>query len=474
MVINHNEYDMKRISAIIIFLCIFAVEMPVSTNILSKQLQDDNFRWEKNTQKYCELVVNEEGSLVYKNDITKEKYEEYNSVLSNVDLYVNQYNSLQVLGAVNENVTSTYKDINLISKYNCVIDADNKKIIAGNKPFERCANASTTKILTCIIALEYGKLNEDVTVSKYASQMPKVKLGMKQGDSFVLEDLLYSLMLESHNDTAVAIAEHIGGSVEGFAKLMNKKVQDIGCRNTHFVTPNGLDDDNHYTCAYDMCLIASYALKNDDFKSIIQTKSKTITSDSNESYSLSNKDAFLDMYEGAFGVKTGFTSKAGYCFVGAAKRGEECYISCVLACGWPPDKSKKWNDTKKLMDYCFENNQSCININGKDGIKYIVDDFEITKSLDYNKELLSVNDKITNLCKNVICKTDKNVYVKYIFKLSKNNETDERITGNIIVYDNGYIYNITRINEKFEGEIINYAHITKYMLKNCLFLQDFD
>ena len=126
--------------------------------------------------------------------------------------------------------------------------------------------ASTTKIMTCILALEKGSPKDIVTVSKYAASMPDVQLNMQSGEQFRLADLLYSLMLESHNDTAVAIAEHIGGSVKGFAKLMNQKAAELGCNKTHFVTPNGLDSDKHYTTAYELCLIADYALKNSDFR----------------------------------------------------------------------------------------------------------------------------------------------------------------------------------------------------------------
>ena len=131
--------------------------------------------------------------------------------------------------------------------------------------------ASTTKIMTCLLALEQGNLKDTVTFSKRASSMPKVHLGASAGSSFCLEDLLYSLMLESHNDTAVAIAEHIGGSVEGFADRMNAKAADLGMKQTHFVTPNGLDAEGHASTPADMCRLAAYACQNESFLQIVST-----------------------------------------------------------------------------------------------------------------------------------------------------------------------------------------------------------
>ncbi len=246
------------------------------------------------------------------------------------------------------------KPTGMYAKAYCLIDADSNRILCSKDADSKLPMASTTKIMTCIVALENSSKNEIVKVSDYAASMPDVQLNMVSGDKFYLKDLLYSLMLESHNDTAVAIAEHIGGSVEGFAQLMNEKALEIGCKKTHFVTPNGLDNKEHYTTAYELCLIASYAIQNKNFLHIINTASHSFTNcDKTRSYSVNNKDAFLRTYKGSFGIKTGFTGNAGYCFCGAARRNGITLISSVLACGWPPDKSRKWSDTKKLMDYGF-------------------------------------------------------------------------------------------------------------------------
>lgn len=244
----------------------------------------------------------------------------------------------------------------MYAKSYCLIDADTKRVLYGKDENNKMPMASTTKIMTCIIALEKGDLKSKVPVSAYAASMPDVQLNMQSGDSFYLKDLLYSLMLESHNDTAVAIAEHIGGSVEGFAELMNKKAAELGCHDTHFVTPNGLDAKEHYTTARELCIIASYAIQNKTFLKIINTPSHQFANcKGSRKYSVHNHDAFLNSYPGAIGIKTGFTGTAGYCFCGAAKRNGKTLISSVLACGWPPNKRYKWSDTKKLMDYGFTN-----------------------------------------------------------------------------------------------------------------------
>ena len=249
--------------------------------------------------------------------------------------------------------SDTPKPLSLYASGACLMDAESGRILYGKEEQTPLPMASTTKIMTCLLALEQSSPSEEVSFSSRAVSMPKVHLGAAKGTSFSLNDLLYSLMLESHNDSAVAIAEHIGGSVEGFADKMNQKAAELGLTATHFVTPNGLDADGHQSTPSDMCRLASYACQNKDFLKIIQTPSKTISDNKGHSYSLTNHDAFLSSYSGALGIKTGFTGKAGYCFVGAAKRENLTLTSCVLASGWPPDKSRKWADTKALMDYGF-------------------------------------------------------------------------------------------------------------------------
>ncbi len=266
-----------------------------------------------------------------------------------------------------------------------VYDSDFERVLFEKSGFDKRAMASTTKIMTCIIALESGNPDMQITVSKYAASMPDVQLNMKAGDKFYLKDLLYSLMLESHNDTAVAIAEGIAGSVEAFAFLMNEKAKSLELADTSFVTPNGLDAEGHYSTAVDLCKLAAYAEQNSKFVEITNTVSYSFKEiNSGKQYTVNNKNQFLGMYEGAIGVKTGFTGKAGYCFVGAVNKNDNIITSAVLGSGWPPNKNYKWSDTKKLMNFVF-NNYRKIKINTgeyfKDSVKIPV--FSSTKAV-YN------------------------------------------------------------------------------------------
>ena len=231
-------------------------------------------------------------------------------------------------------------------------DGESGRILWEKNGDEPMAMASTTKIMTCLVALENGAMDDVVEISENAAAMPDVQLDAAAGDHFLMEDLLYALMLESDNDVAVAIAEHVGGSVEGFAEMMNRRASDLGCRQTHFVTPNGLDAQGHQTTAAELAKISAEAIKNPTFVKIINTPSRSFSNtEGNRQYQVSNKDAFLQMMDGAFGIKTGFTQDAGYCFVGALNRDGRTYVSVVLGSGWPPDKSYKWQDTIKLMNF---------------------------------------------------------------------------------------------------------------------------
>lgn len=216
--------------------------------------------------------------------------------------------------------------------------------------------ASTTKVMTCILALENASGDDYVTVSENAAAQPDVQLNMQVGEQYYLEDLLYSLMLKSHNDTAVAIAEHVGGSVEGFAAMMNEKAREIGCKDTHFITPNGLDakdaEGEHHTTARDLALIMRYAVKNETFLHITQTRDYTFSDLSKKrQFSLHNSNALLDMTDGVLSGKTGFTGNAGYCYVCACEKKGKTLIVSLLGCGWPGNKTYKWKDTMRLLEY---------------------------------------------------------------------------------------------------------------------------
>lgn len=245
-----------------------------------------------------------------------------------------------------------------------LMDAESGRVLFEKNANERMAMASTTKIMTCILALEKGNIEDVVTVTQNAATQPKVHLGMQAKEQFYLKDLLYSLMLESHNDSAVAIAEHLAGSVEEFANWMNDKAEEIGCETTYFITPNGLDEEDengfHSTTATELARIMSYCImdspKKEEFLSITATANHSFSNlAKSRTFSCNNKNYFLNMMDGAISGKTGFTNKAGYCYVGAVKRDERTFIVALLACGWPNNKNYKWQDTKELMEYAIEN-----------------------------------------------------------------------------------------------------------------------
>lgn len=241
-----------------------------------------------------------------------------------------------------------------------LMDADSGRVLFEKDGKTARPIASTTKIMTCILALEEGKPDLVCSVSEKAASQPEVRLGVREGETYLLEDLLYSLMLESHNDSAVVIAENTAGSVEAFAGLMNKKSEEIGCQDTYFITPNGLDASDeggtHSATAEDLARILRYCImespKREAFLTVTRTDSYSFTDLSGQrSFSLQNHNAFLSMMEGALTGKTGFTADAGYCYVGALENGGRTFIVALLACGWPNNKGYKWEDTKKLMQY---------------------------------------------------------------------------------------------------------------------------
>lgn len=241
-----------------------------------------------------------------------------------------------------------------------LMDADSGRVLFEKNGMDVKAMASTTKIMTCILALEQGNLDTIVTFSKNAVSQPKVHLGASEHEQFYMKDLLYSLMLESHNDVAVAIAEGVSGSVETFAKIMNEKAKEIGCENTYFITPNGLDAEDmngkHSTTAVDLAKIMSYCItkspKKEQFLEITQAPQYQFSNiKGSRTYSCTNYNSFLNMMEEAISGKTGYTNDAGYCYAGAVESEGRTLVVSLLACGWPNHKDYKWTDMKKLATY---------------------------------------------------------------------------------------------------------------------------
>ena len=253
----------------------------------------------------------------------------------------------------NGTLEHTGLDYNLSSDCALLINANTGKVVYAKNENVRHANASTTKIMTCILALENCKLNEKVTFSPYAASIEPSKLYANAGEVFYLRDLLYSLMLPSHNDTAVAIAEHVSGSTAKFVNLMNKKAAAIGCTNTHFATPNGLDFGyDHYTTASDLAKIARYAIKRNMFRKLISTGYYSFSNlNTGRTYYIGTTNALLGNLPGVQGMKTGYTNKAGYCFVGLSySQKGNTYISVVLG---GSSSASRWEDSRRLLTYAY-------------------------------------------------------------------------------------------------------------------------
>lgn len=242
-------------------------------------------------------------------------------------------------------------DIPILSSKSAVLmDAASGRILLENNPHQKLPMASTTKIMTAIVALEYGNLDDIVTIPPEASGIEGSSIWLSIGEEQRLEDLLYGLMLRSGNDAAMAIALHISGSVEDFSSLMNKTAKRIGANNSNFTNPHGLHDENHYTTAYDLALITSYGLRNPNFRNIVATKQRTIPWPGNEwDRAMRNKNKLLWQYEGANGVKTGFTKAAGRCLVSSAVRDNLQLVAVVLNCG------PMFEESIEMLDYGFSN-----------------------------------------------------------------------------------------------------------------------
>lgn len=232
-----------------------------------------------------------------------------------------------------------------------IYDRKSKKVIWGKKENERRPMASTTKIMTAIVVLENANLDDTVVVSKKSAGTGGSRLGLKTGDKITVNNLLYGLLMVSGNDAAVALAEYVGGSIEGFADKMNQKAEEMNLENTHFITPHGLDMENHYTTALELAEMADYAMNNKKFAEIVATKAKTINI-SGRSKSLINTNELLGNLEGVNGVKTGFTNGANRCLVTSVSRNGMNVIAVVLGADAKKDRTR---DSVEIIKYAYKN-----------------------------------------------------------------------------------------------------------------------
>ncbi len=229
-----------------------------------------------------------------------------------------------------------------------LIDESSGRVLFAKNPHQRLPQASTTKMMTCLLVIENGDLDKEVKISKYAAETGESSIWLEEGEVLTREDLLYALMLASANDAAVALAESVAGSEEKFVELMNKRARELKLNNTHFINPHGLDADGHYSSAYDLALLAREGLSNELFSSVVTTMERCVPWSGHpwDRY-LYNRNRLLTTYKGARGVKTGYTSNAGLCLVGAAQRGKLKLISAVM------NSPNVYDDTQKLLDYGF-------------------------------------------------------------------------------------------------------------------------
>lgn len=379
---------------------------------------------------------------------------------STIVIFVSEKQNYVILQTSKQNVANSEGNENsnkidnpeLNARIALIYDRASGRIIYEKNGNKQTPMASTTKILTSIVILENADLKETVTIGSKAAGTGGSRLGLKKNDKITVNDLLYGLMLRSGNDAAVALALHVGGSIEGFADMMNKKAEELGLTNSHFVVPHGLDNEGHYTTAYELAKMADYALNIPKFKEIVSSKSATIYINGYPK-AINNTNNLLGSVSGVYGVKTGFTNGAGRCLVSSCKRGELDIITVVIGAN---TNNQRTADTKELIEYAF-NNYSLINIG-----KIIQDKFEQWKNI--NEGRIYVNKGIENGIKLYLEKPKKSVMavrkdsidkidieVNSLFYMEAPVAKDQ-VIGNLRVIINGEEVEVKEIRAMYEIE----------------------
>ena len=398
-----------------------------------------------NNTKIClaNTEENEEDEKVLYENIVKELEDESNSIETS---------------ATNQKTT-------INSRRYVIYDRNSKKAIYGKDENKQTAMASTTKILTATVVLETCKdLNEVVTISAKAARTGGSTLGINAGDKITVNDLLYGLLLRSGNDTAVALAEYIGGSVEKFAELMNNKAKEIGLENSHFVTPHGLDDPNHYTTAYELAYLTDYALNNEKFSNIVGTKYATISINGISREIKNTNELLLSDVEGVYGVKTGFTNNAGRCLVTSVKRNNMDLIVVVLGADTRKDRAK---DSLKLIDYAFKE-YKIVNVQ-----EFVDKEFEKWKQINENRIYINkgrdnVELELSELeVKNIVTNQNLSVEINSLNYLEAPVEKGRKL-GTVIIKNGDDIIDEVDIITSKEVErknVLDYFYIFAKLLK---------
>lgn len=315
------------------------------------------------------------------------------------------------------------------SKHVLVLDRNSEIILFEKFGFENFPMASTTKIMTATIILENCNLQDVVTISQKASSIHGSTLGIKANSKYTVEQLLYGLMLRSGNDCAIALAEHLSGSIENFSELMNQKAKELNLKNTNFESPHGLDSPNHYTSAYDLARLTNYALKNPTFSKIVSTKEYTLTT-SNSSRTLRNTHELLGNLSGVYGVKTGFTFNAGRCLVTAYKNNNLDFIIVVLGAA---TKNIRTQDTQNLIKYI-------LNTYEIQDISKLIPSSPISNiKIPNSNSLLLTQYSNTNNYKIPLNKKENNLkFSTYFFNNLKAPIKENDLVGYMLIYNNDY------------------------------------
>jgi len=340
---------------------------------------------------------------------------------------------------------------NTTAKGAVVLEVSSGRILFQKNAYLKMPMASTTKIMTAILAIEQGNLKDTVMISDRAAGVEGSSLYLIKGEKISLENLLYGLMLRSGNDAAVAVAEHVGGNVEDFVAMMNQKALEIGAKDTHFTNPNGLHDDAHYTTAYDLALLSAYAMKNPTFRTIVSTKSIKITGEGlSDTRSLQNNNDLLWQYKGGNGIKTGYTTVSKRCLVSAASRSGMQLVCVVLNC-------QSWfEESMALLDYGFTEYKptTILKTNENMGQINVINGYAKTVSLKLKKEIniplkegemdqVLINLYLPTTIKAPIKKGDK--IGSAVIHLGKEISMQEDIYATENIHENAWLPNIQKI-----------------------------
>lgn len=351
-------------------------------------------------------------------------------LFANINVYADDID--EELDFDNQNITVSVDSSKPVinSKRYAVYDRMSETVIYGLDENKESAMASTTKIMTSIIVLEnVENLNEIVTINKDAAMTYGSRLGLKQNDKLSVNDLLYGLMLRSGNDAAVALALHVSDSIEEFAKLMNGKAEELKLVHTHFVTPNGLDNPDHYSTAFELAKLTDYALKNSKFCEIVKSKFANITINGvNKQIKNTNELLFTSM-DGIYGVKTGFTFNAGRCLISAIKKNNMDLIIVVLGADTRNDRA---NDSIKLMNYVL-NHYYVEDIESK-----VYEQFKLWKEINLNRIFINKAQNKLNLSlnnidiKKIVTNNDISIEINSLYYLDAPIKIGDKI-GNLVV-----------------------------------------